>query len=53
MNGANPPDVNAFSALQLLDERSKGRFIPVLESQADAYRGWYSSAIELEREIWP
>ncbi len=53
MSGSNPPDVNAFSALQLLDERSKGRFIPVLQARADAYKAWYSFAIELEREFGP
>jgi len=53
MSGSNPPDVNAFSALQLLDERSKGRFIPVLQARADAYRQWYTHAIELEREFGP
>lgn len=53
MSGSNPPDVNAFSALQLLDERSKGRFIPVLQARADAYKDWCRFALELEREFGP
>lgn len=53
MSGSNPPDMNAFSALQYMDEKSKGRFIPVLQSRADAYKQWYSFAIELEREFGP
>lgn len=53
MGGANPPDVNAFSALQLLDERSKGRFIPVLQARANAYTHWARIALELEREFGP
>lgn len=53
MSGSNPPDVNAFSALQLLDERSKGRFIPVLQARADAYKEWCRFALELEREFGP
>ncbi len=53
MSGKNPPDVNAFSALQLLDEKSKGRFIPVLQARAGAYKDWCRFALELEREFGP
>lgn len=53
MKGAKPTGVEAFSALQLLDERSKGRFTPVLQSRAEAYKDWFKAAIELEREFGP
>jgi hypothetical protein len=53
MKGAKPTGVEAFSALQLLDERSKGRFTPVFQSRGNAYSEWFKCAIELEREFGP
>ncbi len=53
MSGSNPPDMNAFSALQLMDEKSKGRFIPILQRRANAYKNWARFALELEREFGP
>ena len=53
MKGAKPTGVEAFSALQLLDEKSKGRFTPVFQSRGDAYAQWFKYAIELEREFGP
>jgi hypothetical protein len=53
MKGAKPANVDAFSALQFLDERAKGRFTPVFQARADAYAAWFKSAIELEREFGP
>ena len=45
--------LDAFSALQFLDERAKGRFTNVFQARADAYKGWFKCAIELEREFGP
>lgn len=53
MKGAKPTGVDAFSALQLLDERSKGRFAPAFQARGDAYADWFKAAIELEREFGP
>lgn len=53
MKGAKPTGVEAFSALQLLDERSKGRFTPVFQARGDAYKDWFKCAIELERQFGP
>lgn len=53
MKGAKPTDVNAFSALQFLDERAKGRFTNAFQSRADMYKDWFKCAIELEREFGP
>lgn len=53
MKGAKPTGVEAFSALQLLDERSKGRFTPVFQARGNAYKDWFKFAIELEREFGP
>lgn len=53
MKGAKPANVDAFSALQFLDERAKGRFTNAFQSRADMYKGWFKCAIELEREFGP
>lgn len=53
MKGAKPANVDAFSALQFLDERAKGRFTNVFQARADAYVGWFKCAVELEREFGP
>lgn len=53
MKGQKPSGVAAFSALQLLDERSKGRFTPSFQSRGEAYAEWFKVAIELEREFGP
>lgn len=53
IKGAKPTGVEAFSALQLLDERSKGRFTAVFQARGDAYADWFKFAIELEREFGP
>lgn len=53
MKGQKPSGVAAFSALQLLDERSKGRFTPAFQARGEAYADWFKIAIELEREFGP
>lgn len=53
MKGAKPANVDAFSALQFLDERAKGRFTNVFQARADMYRDWFKCAIELERQYGP
>ena len=53
MKGAKPAGIEAFSALQLLVERSQSRFASVFQSRGEAYKDWFKFAIELEREFGP
>lgn len=53
LKGAKPAGVEAFSALQLLVERSQSRFTAVFQSRGEMYRKWFSVAIELERQFGP
>jgi predicted RNA-binding Zn-ribbon protein involved in translation (DUF1610 family) len=53
IKGQKPSGVEAFSALQLLVERSQSRYGPVLAARGRTYRDWYSMAIELERQYGP
>lgn len=53
IKGAKPTGVEAFSALQLLVERSQSRFAIPLQERGDAYKSWYAIALELERQFGP
>lgn len=53
VKGAKPTGVEAFSALQLLVERSQSRFAKPLKARGEAYRQWYQLALELERAYGP
>lgn len=53
IKGQKPSGVEAFSALQLLVERSQSRFTSVFQSRGEMYRHWFSLAIELERQFGP
>lgn len=53
VKGSKPSGVEAFSALNLLVERSQSRFTPTFKSRGEAYRQWYAIAIELERQYGP
>jgi len=53
VKGAKPTGVEAFSALQLLVERSQARFALVFSARGNAYRQWFKFALELEREFGP
>jgi hypothetical protein len=53
IKGAKPSGVEAFSALQLLVERSQSRFGPVLQERGEAHGHWYQIALELERTYGP
>lgn len=53
IKGAKPAGVEAFSALQLLVERSQARFASVFQARGDVYKNWFKFAIELEREFGP
>jgi hypothetical protein len=53
IKGQKPTGVEAFSALQLLVERSQSRFTSVFQSRGEMYRNWFSIAIELERQFGP
>ena len=53
IKGQKPSGVEAFSALQLLVERSQSRFTNVFQARGEMYRRWFSIAIELERQFGP
>jgi hypothetical protein len=53
LKGQKPTGVEAFSALQLLVERSQSRFTSVFKARGEMYRQWFAIAIELEREFGP
>lgn len=53
LKGVQPGGVEAFSALNLLVERSQSRFTPILKNRGRAYREWYKIAFELERSYGP
>ena len=53
IKGQKPTGIEAFSALQLLVERSQSRFTSVFQARGDAYKDWFRFAIELEREFGP
>jgi hypothetical protein len=51
LKGSKPAGVEAFSAMQLLVERSQSRFGPVLAERGEGYRQWFLCALELERSF--
>ena len=53
IKGQKPTGIEAFSALQLLVERSQSRFTSVFQSRGEMYRAWFALAIELERQFGP
>ncbi len=53
LKGMKPAGVEAFSALQLLVERSQARFASVFQSRGEAYKEWVRFALELERAYGP
>ena len=53
IKGQKPTGVEAFSALQLLVERSQSRFTSVFQARGEMYRRWFAIAIELERQYGP
>ncbi|MCA1839686.1 MAG: hypothetical protein LC723_05060 [Actinobacteria bacterium] len=53
IKGQKPTGVEAFSALQLLVERSQSRFTSVFKARGEMYREWYKVALELERQFGP
>lgn len=53
IKGQKPSGVEAFSALQLLVERSQSRFTSAFQARGEMYRKWFSVALELERQFGP
>ena len=53
IKGGKPAGVEAFSALQLLVERSQSRFTQAFAARGEMYRQWFSIALELERQFGP
>ena len=53
LKGTKPAGVEAFSALNLLVERSQARLATTFASRGELYRTWFSIAIELERQFGP
>lgn len=53
IKGQKPTGVEAFSALQLLVERSQSRFTAVFQSRGEMYRRTFAIQLELERQYGP
>ncbi len=53
LKGIRPAGVEAFSALQLLVERSQSRLSIVFAERGAAYRKWYAMALEMQRQFGP
>ena len=53
IKGQKPSGVEAFSALQLLVERSQARFTSAFGARGEMYRTWFKVALELERAFGP
>jgi len=53
IKGQKPTGVEAFSALQLLVERSQSRFTSSFKSRGEMYRKWFEISLELERQFGP
>jgi hypothetical protein len=53
LQGMKPSGVEAFSALNLLVERSQSMFTSLFKSRGRAYREWFVLALELERSYGP
>jgi ssDNA-binding Zn-finger/Zn-ribbon topoisomerase 1 len=53
LSGSTPSGVEAFSALNLLVERSQAGFTPYFKARGKAFRDWFEVAIELERVHGP
>jgi hypothetical protein len=51
MKGNKPAGVEAFSAMQLLVERSQSRYGKVLEARGITYRRWFKIALDMERKF--
>lgn len=53
LKGAQPSGVEAYSALQLLVDRSQSRFTTLFKSRGRVRKDWYTIAIEFERQYGP
>jgi hypothetical protein len=53
LKGARPPNVQAFSAMQLLVERAQARLSTVFKERGRGYRDWFTMALEFERQYGP
>lgn len=53
LKGMKPAGVEAFSALNLLVERSQSMFTSLFKSRGRAYRDWFIVALEIERSYGP
>lgn len=53
VKGSKPAGVEAFSAMQLLVERSQSRFASAFKSRGNLYKDWAKFALEIEREFGP
>ncbi len=53
IKGSKPSGVEAFSAMQLLVERSQSRFASAFKARGNFYKDWFKCALEIEREFGP
>lgn len=51
LKGNRPPNVNAFSAMQLLVERAQSRFASSFKARGRMYQAWLKFALEIERQF--
>ncbi len=51
LKGERPPNVNAFSAMQLLVERAQSRFASSFKARGRMYQAWLKFALEIERQF--
>lgn len=51
LKGDRPPNVNAFSAMQLLVERAQSRFASSFKARGRMYQSWLKFALEIERQF--
>ena len=53
MKGQKPAGVEAYAALSLLVERGQARFANAFRSRGNAYKDWFSFALNIEQQFGP
>ncbi len=51
MKGQKPGGVEAYAAMELLDEKATGNHTSAVKERGTAYKGWFKDALEIEREF--
>jgi hypothetical protein len=53
MQGQKPSGTEAYAAMSFLYERATGRHASAFKERGEMYKGWFSDALEIEREFGP